>query len=62
MSKKLPAMIYVKIDSDIDDEYLVAGVDASRLVEMGQKLKLGVYKLIEIQTAEGIAKLTKDVR
>lgn len=62
MSKKLPAMIYVKIDSDIDDEYLVANVDARRLVEMGQKLKLGVYKLIEIQTAEGIAKLTKDVR
>jgi hypothetical protein len=62
MSKKLPAMIYVKIDSDIDDEYLVANVDASRLVEMGQKLKLGVYKLIEIQTAEGIAKLTKNAR
>jgi hypothetical protein len=29
---------------------------------MGQKLKLGVYKLIEIQTAEGIAKLTKNAR
>jgi hypothetical protein len=36
----------------------VADADAHRLIEMGQKLKIGVYKLVETKTAEGIAKLT----
>jgi len=59
MVKKLPATIYVKTETNSGTTYLVADADAHSLVTMGEKLKIGVYKLVEIQTAEGIAKLTK---
>jgi len=59
MVKKLPATIYVKTETDSGTTYLVADADAHGLVMMGEKLKIGVYKLVEVQMAEGIAKLTK---
>lgn len=62
MAKKLPATLYVKIEKDSANEYFVADPDAYNLVEMGQKIKIGVYKLVETNTAEGIAKLTKEQR
>ena len=59
MAKALPKTLYVKIEKDSTTEYFVADADAYSLVEMGQKIKIGVYKLIETNVAEGIAKLTK---
>jgi len=59
MTKALPKIIYVKTEKINDAEYLVADAEAFALVEMGQKVRIGVYQLVETQTAEGIAKLTK---
>jgi len=58
---KLPATIYVKSEKDGSSEYLVADGEAASLVEMGQKLKIGVYKLVEVKTAEGVASFSKGV-
>lgn len=59
MAKTLPKTLYVKIDKDGSTAYFVADADAYSLVEMGQKIKIGVYKLAETNLAEGVAKLTK---
>lgn len=58
----LPKTIYVKTETAEGTKYLVADADAYSLVEMGQKIKLGVYKLVEVHDAEGVAKLTKASR
>ncbi len=60
MAKKLlPATLYVKSEKDGSTEYFAADGDAASLVEMGQKIKIGVYKLVEVKIAEGVASFTK---
>lgn len=59
MVKRLPTMIYVKMETDDETPYLVADANAYNLVAMGEKLKIGVYKRVEVQVVEGIAKFTK---
>jgi hypothetical protein len=57
---KLPVTLYVKAEEDGSTQYLVADGDAAALVEMGEKIKIGVYKLVEITTAEGVARFSSD--
>lgn len=59
---KLPKTLYVKIESDKDATYFVCEEDASGLVEMGQKIKIGVYELVETKNAEGIANFSKSTK
>ena len=59
MPKALPKKLFVKIEKDSNTEYFIADADAASLVEMGQKIKIGVYQLVEITNAEGVAKLGK---
>ena len=53
--KKLPKTLYVKIEKESSTEYFVADAEAAALVEMGQKIRIGVYELVETKTAEGVA-------
>lgn len=62
MAKALPKKLFVKIESDGNAEYFVADDDADSLVEMGQKVKIGTYQLIEVAHAEGVAKFTRRSR
>lgn len=57
--KKLPNTLYVKIEKDSGTEYFVADDEAAALVEMGQKIKIGVYELVETKTAQGVASFSK---
>ena len=55
MAKALPKTLYVKSEKDGSTEYFVADAEAAALVEMGQRIKIGVYKLVETNEAEGVA-------
>lgn len=55
MAKALPKTLYVKIEKESNSEYFVADNTADVLVEMGQKIKIGKYQLVDISNYEGVA-------
>lgn len=59
MANTFPETIYVKSERDGATEYFVADDKAFNLVEMGERIKVATYKLVEIQTAEGVASFKK---
>lgn len=58
MAKKLPKTLYVKLekDSNSDTSYFVADEDMYGLAEMGERVKIGTYQLIEVTNAEVVLK------
>lgn len=53
--KALPKALYAKIaDGGAGPDYILADADMSALVEMGEKVKIGVYKLVGFEEAEGV--------
>lgn len=56
---KLPATIFVKHEKDGDLSYLVADANVTSLVEMGEKLKVGVYRLVETREITGVVSSRK---
>lgn len=55
---KMPKTIYVKIESESNGgEYLVANSRPSELIEAGDRVKIGVYRLVEVKTGVGETKL-----
>ncbi len=62
MAKTFPKKLFVRIDKDSQTEYFTADADADCLVEMGDKKKIAVYQLVEVQVAEGVAKFSKSRR
>jgi hypothetical protein len=52
---KLPKTVCVKVVKDGELSYLQASEDIDGMVDtVGEKMKIGVYKLIETKTVEGI--------
>lgn len=59
MAKKLPATLYVKTEEDRDASWFVADESHEPLVDMNEKIKIGVYKLTEMYECEGIVSTKK---
>lgn len=59
MPKKLPKTLYVKIHTENNDSWFNADESLNSLVEMSEKIKIGVYKLVEIHEAEGVVSTKK---
>jgi hypothetical protein len=55
MTKRLPKTLFVKTENDGDIEYFVTNDSPDALVDMGQKVKIGTYQLVEINNYEGVA-------
>lgn len=55
--KTFPKTLYVKIEIDREVNYFVANEDAYVLCEQGEKIRIGVYKLVEINTGELMAQI-----
>jgi hypothetical protein len=53
---KLPEDIFVKIEQDRDTTYPVADTEITNLVIMGETVKVGLYKLVEIFNCTGEVK------
>jgi hypothetical protein len=55
---KLPKEIFVKIEQDRDTTYPVADTDLRNLVIMGNRVKVGLYKLVstDIYVGEAVKK------
>lgn len=56
---KFPKTLYVKIDSDADNEWFLADSFVSGLVTMGERTKIATYQLVEIGEAQGVAQFVK---
>lgn len=55
MAKQLPKALYAKIaDGGTGPDYVLADDNITSLVEMGEKVKIGVYKLVGFEEAEGV--------
>lgn len=56
---KLTKTLYVKFEkgSGGNADYFVAEPNADMLVTMGEKTTVGVYRLIETQTVQGVARV-----
>jgi hypothetical protein len=58
--KKLPKTLYVKIEPDKDcDGYFVADANAYGLASPGETIKIGTYKLVEVNEAKMMVDLRK---
>ena len=64
MAKKrtLPKTIFVKIEHDGTTSYLVADDDIDSLAGMGEVIKIGTYKLVEVSEAKGVVQIVKHRR
>lgn len=51
MIDKLPKTIYVKIESDGDDDFLIAGAAPSEISESEDSIEVGVYDLVTTKKA-----------
>jgi hypothetical protein len=58
---KFPKLLNVKIETDANagTEYFVANEDITDMAEMGEKIVVGVYRLTELKTVEGVAQVNK---
>lgn len=57
---KLPKAIYVLTKDEGGEEYLLASADMSELgIEVGDKVKIGLYKLEGTYDAEGMIETSK---
>jgi hypothetical protein len=52
---KFPKTLFVKTEKDGGTEYFVADANAAGLVEMGDKIAIATYQLLEVRAAEGVA-------
>jgi len=59
---KFPKVLYVKTEKDSAVTYFVADADAASLVEMGEKITVAKYQLVEVGEAEGVATFGKTKR
>ena len=53
--KKFPVNLYVWQDSDDRDEWFVPEVKLESAADMGERKKVGIYKLVKIVTVTGKA-------
>ena len=54
---KFKKRIYVEIQKDGDTEYLVAHNDYYDAAKLGERIKVGVYQLVEMREVEALAQL-----
>lgn len=57
MAKRFPKKLFVKVEES-DPDFFVADDDTVGFVEVGQKVKVAVYQLVEIGEIEGVARST----
>lgn len=55
MAKQFPKTLFVKTEKDGSTEYFVADANAYNLVDMGDRIEIATYHLIETRPAEGVA-------
>ncbi len=60
--KKLPKRLFVKIEIDGDNSYFVADAEMYGMVEMGERVQIGTYQLVETTYAEAIVKTSPPIK
>lgn len=50
--KQLPKKLFVKVEKDDEVGFFVADEDMYGLAEMGEKIKIGTYQLVDVHDVE----------
>lgn len=61
-TKKLPAKLFVKVETDGDNSYFVADDAMYGMVEMGETVKIGTYQLVETTFAKAVVETSKPIK
>jgi hypothetical protein len=58
--RRLPQTLCVKLEKGTGggDDYFVVDTDLAGMVEMGEKVQVGVYRLVETKTVSGVAEVS----
>lgn len=59
---RLPKRLYARIAKDGDVSYFIADDNPAALVEMGERIMIGIYQLVEMTSAEGVLSMGKPPR
>jgi hypothetical protein len=64
MSKiqQFPNRLFVKVEHDGDESYFISNAKLYDLAEMGEKIKIGTYQLVETTFAETVVKTSKPIK
>ena len=62
MSKQFPKELFVKIEKDDDSYYFVPAAKIDELAEMGETVKIGIYRLVETAFIETVVKTSGIVK
>lgn len=62
MTRKLPAKLFVKIETDGDISYFTADKELYSLVEKGEKVEIGTYQLVETTMAEAMVSTSRPIK
>lgn len=57
MAKKFPKKMFVKIDSDSENDYFIANEDMGGMCDVGERVQIAIYQLVQIDTVEGLVKV-----
>lgn len=60
--KKLPKLLFAKIEKDRDDSFIIADDTQNSLLESGAVVRVGIYKLVcvnEVTLSPKVVKSTK---
>lgn len=56
---KFPKKLYLKREKDGDSSYLVSHESPDTAIEVGEKVQLGIYKLVATTVAESYVQTSK---
>lgn len=57
MAKNFPKKLFVKIDGEGEEAFFLAGDDMIGMCDVGERVKIAVYQLVQTDTVEGLVKV-----
>jgi hypothetical protein len=57
MTKQFPKTLFVKVEESTPADYFLADEGLDGMVEVGQRVRIAVYKLSHIDTVEGMVQV-----
>ena len=57
--KNFPKMLYVKTEEDAGTKYFVADDSMEAIAEVGEKIHVALYQLVEVSNVELVVKIIK---
>jgi hypothetical protein len=57
MTKKFPKKLFVKVEQATPEDYFVAEEGIEGMCMVGERVKVAIYELVQVDTLEGLVKV-----